>query len=47
MRSILTLLLALAFPAAAGAEVYTSFTWTPYTQRTSGSTTTITQAANA
>lgn len=47
MRSILTLLLALAFPATAGAEVYTSFTWTPYTQRTSGSTTTITQAANA
>lgn len=47
MRSILALLLALAFPAIASAEVYTSFTWTPYRQRTSGGAVTITQAANA
>ena len=47
MRSILAVLLALAFPAAASADVYTSFTWTPYMQRTSGGAVTITQAANA
>ena len=47
MRSTLAFLLSLAFPAMASADVYTSFTWTPYTQRTSGGAVTITQTANA